>query len=142
MRKLLPYGLLIPAALLFGFFVASQFGQELPNGTPSGMLLGAAAWSLLFLILHGHRHRWRSVRVFLVVFVVWKFSAITYHHLVHALPTGYLLLELGGATVVAWLMFGFFWPAASGRKPSFPGCAEVADPGNDRSADPAPERPA
>jgi hypothetical protein len=110
MRKLLPFGLLIPVALLLGLFVASQFGYALPYGSASSTILGAAAWLLLFLIIFGYQRGWRSVRVFLVVFVVGKFSAILYHQLTFDVPIGRLLLELGGAAVVAWLMVGFFWP--------------------------------
>ena len=110
MRKLLPFGLLIPAALLIGFFVASQFGYALPYGSPTSTLLGAAAWTLLFLIVYGHMRGWASVRLFLVTFVVGKFSAILYHQLAFGIPIGRVLLELAGAAIIAWLMVGFFWP--------------------------------
>lgn len=110
MRKLLPFALLIPAVLLIAFVVASKFGFPLPYGTPGSLLLSAAAWTLLFLILHGHMRSWRSVRVFLVIFVVGKFCAILYGQLASDLPIGRVMLKLAGATIIAWLMFGFFWP--------------------------------
>jgi hypothetical protein len=53
---------------------------------------------------------WRSVRIFLIIFVVGKFSAILYHQLVFGIPIGRVMLELAGAAILAWLMFGFFWP--------------------------------
>jgi hypothetical protein len=113
MRKLLPFALLIPAVLLAGFFVASLFGHALSYGTPVSTLLGATAWTLLFLIIYGHMRGWRSVRVFLVVFVVGKFSAVLYHQLALGVPIDTVLLKLAGAAIIAWLMFGFFWPRRS-----------------------------
>lgn len=110
LRKLLPFGLLIPVAVLLGCFVASRFGYALPYGSPSSHLLGAAAWLLLFLITFGHLRGWRSVRAFLVVFVVGKFAAILCHQLAFAVPLGRLMLELAGAAIIAWMLFGFFWP--------------------------------
>jgi len=101
MRKLLPFGLLIPVFLLVGFFVASQFGYALPYGSQTGALIGAAAWALLFLIVHGHMRGWRSVRLFLVLFVVGKFSAIFFRQMVHEVALSRVFVELGGAAVVA-----------------------------------------
>jgi hypothetical protein len=111
MRKLLPFGLLIPVAILLGLFVVSQCGYALPYGSPSRALLGAVAWLLLFLIVYGHMQGWRSVRAFLIVFVVGKFAAILYRQLTFDTPISRLLMELAAATIIAWLMFGFFWPA-------------------------------
>ena len=110
MRKLLPFALLIPAVFLVGLFVASLFGHALPYGSPTSTLLGAAAWTLLFLIIYGYFRQWRSVRVFLILWVLGKFAAILYHQLTRDVPISRLMLELAGAAVVAWLMFGFFWP--------------------------------
>jgi hypothetical protein len=110
MKLWFPYALLIPALLLLALFAASQFGFKPGYGTPAGQLGGAAAWTLLFLIVLGHMRGWRSVRVFLIVFVVGKFSALAYRQLTNDVPVGRVLVELAGAAVLAWLLFSFFWP--------------------------------
>lgn len=119
MRKLLPFGLLIPSALLAGIFVAELLGYPPPYGSPVSTLLGAAAWTLLFLIIYGNQRGWRSVRVFLVIFVTGKFGAILYRQLAYDIPVARLLMELAGAAVIAWLFFFIFWPRRpSDEKPS------------------------
>lgn len=115
MRKLLPFALLIPPAFLVALCIASQFGIPLAFDTPSRLLIGAAAWTLLFLIIYGHMRGWRSVRGFLIVFVVGKFAAIFYHEATSDVPIGQVMLKLAGATILAWLMFGFFWPRSLKR---------------------------
>jgi hypothetical protein len=110
MRKLLPLALLIPPVLLMVLWIASLFGYRLPHGTPASLLIGAVAWTLLFLIIYGYMRRWDSVRAFLVLYALWEFSAILYDELTSSVPIGRLLLELAAAAVLAWLMFGFFWP--------------------------------
>jgi|GEM_PF-3553577 len=110
MRKLLPFALLVPTVLLLALFVASQFGLARTYGTPGSLLLGAIAWTLLFLILYGHMRSWRSVRVFLVIFIIGKFSAILCDQLTSDIPISRVFVELAGAAILAWLMFGFFWP--------------------------------
>lgn len=110
MKPLFPFALLIPAVLLLGVLVASQFGFTPAYGTPAGQLAGAAAWTLIFLIVYGHMRRWRSVRVFLIVFVVGKFSALAYRQLTNEVPVGRVMVELAGAAVLAWLLCSFFWP--------------------------------
>lgn len=110
MKLWFPYALLIPALLLLALFAASQFGFKPGYGTPAGQLGGAVAWTLLFLIVLGHMRGWRSVRVFLIVFVVGKFSALAYRQLTYDVPVGRIMIELAGAAVLAWLLCSFFWP--------------------------------
>ena len=110
MRKYLPFALLIPALGLLGIFLASHFGAAPPYGTPLNSLLGAAAWTLLFLIVYGNARRWRSVRIFLIIFVVGKFAAIFYYQLFHDLRIDKAILNLAGAILVSSLLFALFWP--------------------------------
>lgn len=115
MIKILPFGLLLPAALLLGFYLASLFGYSLPYGTQGGTIVAAVFWILLFFIVYGHLNGWRSARVFLIIFVVLKFSSIAYRQMTAEVPSGRIVFDLAGASILAWFLFTLFWPSKTGR---------------------------
>lgn len=115
MNKLLPFALLLPAALLLGFYLASLYGYSLPYGTQGGTIVAAVFWILLFFIVYGHLNGWQSARVFLVIFVVLKFSSIAYRRMTAESSFGSTLFELAGASILAWFLFTLFWPSKTRR---------------------------
>lgn len=102
MRKLLPFALLIPPIYLVGSVLAIPFGIPLAYGTPIPTLLSAAAWTLMFLIFYGHDHSWGSVKLFLLIFVV-------YYQLYFDYRLDHLLLSLAGAAMISFILFAIFW---------------------------------
>ncbi|HMO65075.1 MAG TPA: hypothetical protein PKE47_07620, partial [Verrucomicrobiota bacterium] len=116
MKLRCPYWLLLPAVLILGIWVASRLASEPYPIKASAAVFGTSIWILLFLIFHGGNRGWRSVRVFIGLFMFATFGAILYRQLVHELAFYRLGLELMGAAVMSALFYATFWPDQAGRK--------------------------
>lgn len=116
MKLWFTYWLLVPAVLILAIWVASLLGYEPYPVKASAVFLGASFWILLFLIFHGGIRGWRSVRAFIVLFVLATFGAILYRQLVHELAFYRLGLELMGAAIMSALFYAIFWPDEARRK--------------------------
>ena len=104
--------LLIISAILLGYFLASLLGFETPaSEQPWNYLLAAIPWILFFLVLHAGFNGWRSVRVFLLAYVGWKFTALGYNQAVYGMPTSQLLYRAIGGILVSCFLFWCFWRA-------------------------------
>lgn len=117
--------LLVPVIVLLALLGGVAAGYPLPFGTTGQAMFALAAWTLLFLIVHGTLRGWRSVRLFLVVWIALKFGAIGYCHFSYDVGIRTTIMRLGVAALATFMMVLLFWPA---RRRIAPESGDLAPP--------------
>ncbi len=115
----LTYLLLIPPAILLGYWLAPALGFEefavYEIGAISAVV-GSLYWILMFLIIHGGCRGWWGVRAYIVAFVILNFAGIFFGQIQNPMRFTELGFRLTGAALICWMFSAIFWPTNVSRK--------------------------